>query len=363
MAAPDKVFGKLTRPLRRKRISTTEVSLSIFISFLLGLVVFWFFSQKDNFDPSTRDVSIELLKGLTFPELYEHPLKRISDNESGITSNSAPDITPFPPVLLSHQWTAVGSAQSFTPENLYEKINGQAEQYLQFGFKKLSFLTISHQNYGQVDLYLYNMGSETGSLGVFAEQRDEHAEVFSQGDLYYTPTSIGGSGIKGSFFFQVLAMKSPLPKDSMGHFLKTLNQLPASHGTASLFSLFAQKLNIPFAHIRFQKSNVFQYGFTHDYWFARSTDHPESSYFIHRAASPQKAREEVSAISKEHLTEYMLLKSPPGTTLFKHKYIPSYFSLSHKDALVFGVEGSSSEEILSLEHAHLNSQLVGEHDE
>ncbi|HIE72193.1 MAG TPA: glycosyltransferase, partial [Planctomycetes bacterium] len=59
---------------------------------------------------------------------------------------------------------AVGRPQTFDTEPLYKKINGQAEQYLKFGFTSLTVLELEHPNDGRsLDVFLgTSSGEEEG---------------------------------------------------------------------------------------------------------------------------------------------------------------------------------------------------------
>ena len=84
--------------------------------------------------------------------------------------------------------------------NLYEKINGQAEQYLKYGFRELSWITLEDDQ-RSMTIELYDQGEFRNSLGVFASQRDPEQPVQSSGPVHFYRTSIGAIGVCGSRVF------------------------------------------------------------------------------------------------------------------------------------------------------------------
>jgi hypothetical protein len=52
----------------------------------------------------------------------------------------------FPAAVVSNQWKAASDVRLFSPENLYEKINGEAPKFLLQGFERLYYLVLRQKD-------------------------------------------------------------------------------------------------------------------------------------------------------------------------------------------------------------------------
>lgn len=101
---------------------------------------------------------------------------------------------PFPPPGIEG-WRRPRRVFSYTPDTLYEKIDGRADAYLQFHVVGLTFGTYHHQSETErmIDVYWYDMGKPENALGIY------RTEASPEG----TPVSFGRDGyqIGGAVFF------------------------------------------------------------------------------------------------------------------------------------------------------------------
>ena len=140
MARKGKVLNNLGRPkLLRKEISSAEAWVGVLLLISIVGMGVWLRGQRTNFDPGERDIDTALLvKQSVEDNLYRTPLKRWRDPSLGGGEAAPVDVGPFSPSILAGGWTSPSTPKVFVPDNLYEKINGQAEQYLKFGFEDLT---------------------------------------------------------------------------------------------------------------------------------------------------------------------------------------------------------------------------------
>ncbi|MFA6110039.1 MAG: DUF6599 family protein [Candidatus Latescibacterota bacterium] len=90
-------------------------------------------------------------------------------------------------------WQAAEPLQQFTAANLYEKIDGRAEQYLAFDVQALFCQQFTGPSGASIEIYAYDMGDPLRAFGVYAAERaPEHA-----------PIDLGREGYlaSGSFLF------------------------------------------------------------------------------------------------------------------------------------------------------------------
>lgn len=111
-------------------------------------------------------------------------------------------------------WTAMGAAETFSAENLSDKIDGRAELYLEAGFKQLVAQRMSRT--GQPDVWLeallYTMNSRDAAYAVFSGQRRAGAHPLAVGDEGYAADN-AAFAIRGALYAEVVAAQPGLDTD------------------------------------------------------------------------------------------------------------------------------------------------------
>jgi hypothetical protein len=79
------------------------------------------------------------------------------------------------PKVAPDGWALRDSPETFTRENLFEHIDGQADLFLQYGFKKSVFAIYQTVNSSddKIDLDIYDMGNPLQAFGIFSRFRQE----------------------------------------------------------------------------------------------------------------------------------------------------------------------------------------------
>jgi hypothetical protein len=151
-------------------LGPTEVALGLFILVLVAGVVGGFAVQTVT---SRSDlVSVE-------PAAAVHTI---------------PLESPFPEPGVDG-WRAPKTADQFSAQNLYLKIDGRAEVYLQFNVVGLTFGTYYHETDTEwsIDVYWYDMGEAVNAFGIYQAEAPPEA----------APATIGRQGyqVGGAVFF------------------------------------------------------------------------------------------------------------------------------------------------------------------
>lgn len=108
--------------------------------------------------------------------------------------------------LAPEGWELYDEVLHFTPDNLYEQINGRAELFLAYNVKSLTYATFDETRGGtsSVNLSIYDMGTALNAFGVFSVER-------SSGEL---PLQIGREAYrsganhyvwKGQYYIKAIA--------------------------------------------------------------------------------------------------------------------------------------------------------------
>ena len=163
MARKGKVLNNLGRPkLLRKEIPTGEALVGVVLLLLIVGMGVWLGEQRTNYDPGERDIETSLLVAQSVEDnLYRIPLKRWRDPSLGEVGAAPMEPGPLPSSILEGGWRTASTPKVFVPDNLYEKINGQAEQYLKFGFEDLTVVELEHRWHDWMEYPTDNYGKST----------------------------------------------------------------------------------------------------------------------------------------------------------------------------------------------------------
>jgi hypothetical protein len=117
-------------------------------------------------------------------------------------------------------WTRDGQVRRFGPGNLWEYINGGAEQYLAYGFEEVTAAQYRTAAGARATVDVYRMAERVAAFGIYTEERSPSA----------APVALGAEGQAGSDSLRFWA--GP-------HFVK-LSVTPASGGASAALHALAR---------------------------------------------------------------------------------------------------------------------------
>jgi hypothetical protein len=83
-------------------------------------------------------------------------------------------------------WTKDGEAQVFTPESLFEYIDGAADAYLAFEFEELAVLSYDGGNKRSVTIEIYRHADLRNAFGIYTQERPQQGNFVEIGtEAYY----------------------------------------------------------------------------------------------------------------------------------------------------------------------------------
>ncbi|MFZ5517330.1 MAG: DUF6599 family protein [Candidatus Zhuqueibacterota bacterium] len=125
-----------------------------------------------------------------------------------------------------HGWTPLGEPAIYTPDNLYEYINGAADQFIDYGLVLLHTRELS-AGAVQVALDIYDMGNRLNAFGMYKTERPADRPLLAIGseavisppyqclllkDQFYVKVNVFGGEITGEMGTQLLtAVARALP--------------------------------------------------------------------------------------------------------------------------------------------------------
>ena len=341
---PPKIFNSKRRRVNRTLIPAPELAASFTILVLLVLLIFWVLGQKNNFNLNDRDISISQLSQNSISKpLYHRVLKRWSD--SGFDQNKTEaDLSVFPKSISEDNWLFKKDIKQFDKQNLFEKINGEAERFLDHHFKKLYYLNLVHRNQqDEIDIELYDQGDIPGSMGIFSEHRSDDNQIQQEKELIYFETTIGTIGRVENYFFRISGFnKNENTRNKIKQITKSLSELAKTEEKIDFgIFIFKEKLKIPDADISHKSQNVFQYDFARDFWFAKPDPHNKARLFVHQDTNASAVSELYAQLKIELEYEFTIIKQSQDSLLARHNYLKTYFSMKKQDNYLFGFENAT----------------------
>jgi len=84
-------------------------------------------------------------------------------------------------------WQIFDEVKQFTPENLYEQINGRAEFFLAYDMIRMTYVSFvnSDKTTQFINLSIYDMGTPTNAFGVFSTERSQGESSLELGRAGY----------------------------------------------------------------------------------------------------------------------------------------------------------------------------------
>jgi hypothetical protein len=99
--------------------------------------------------------------------------------------------------------------ETFKPDNLYEKIDGRAESFLQYGVKGMAyaFFHPTGDRSNELQIYIFEMPDSLKALGKYGSEKPDEATSVAIGDEGYTSAS-STLFYSGRFYTQIVSTKN-----------------------------------------------------------------------------------------------------------------------------------------------------------
>ena len=358
----DKILNPLKRKILRRRFSTAELVFGPLFLVLLVLVGAWIVRQKNNYDPGERDIAFtQLQEDSVEDNLYRRPVELWIEPGTALAGGvPSVDLGILPSSLVGEGWQLDGRLESYDASNLYEKINGAAEQYLAYGFTELNYVTLA-QGDNFITLELYDQTSFPNVLGLFSAQGGGTHEVKKNGDMFYFTTPIGAIGGLGNYYFKISGNNEsdPVVEKAMS-MVQELAALPVSGGGIPLpYRLLTDRLDVAFKQISYIKDNAFQYDFLTEFWFAPLGDGGGARIFLHQAGSADEAAARFGSLVEEQAYEYELQVNEPERAVLQHEYLKTIFAVSRRGDMIYGVDGAGDPAAAEAALARIEEVMTG----
>lgn len=99
-------------------------------------------------------------------------------------------------------WTKKGKPDLYTPDNLFEYINGAAEVFLSYDFVKLATLTYENNKENSFTVDVYQHSSDRNGFGIYSQEKPQKGDFRDIGTQGYYEKGVLNF-LKGSFYVKM----------------------------------------------------------------------------------------------------------------------------------------------------------------
>ncbi len=246
--------------------------------------------------------------------------------------------------LTPKGWELYDMVIQFTPENLYEQINGRAEYYLSYDMIRMTFASFrkNTDNSNFINLSIYNMSTPSNAFGVFSGERSLGVPPLKLGrDAYRSEANY--YIWKGQYYIQIIDTDTTyeLRKVSMDLAKKLTDHLQDSGQPVWGLQALPQKNQVP-QSVQYFLIDALGYSFLRNTYTAKYyKDKIEVSVFLSQQDSPESVRTTITKF-KEHVNKYgkgVDLLSVDGIELLSCDMGRYYDVIFQKGCLAAGVTG------------------------
>jgi hypothetical protein len=159
-------------------------------------------------------------------------------------------------------WKIAAEPRFFEPGNLWEYINGQAELYLQYGFRLVVTSDYgANEDESSIIVEIYRMESPLHGFGIYAAERSPEDNFIDVGVQGYVADDILNFW-KGPYYVKITSLEfSDSTKDTLNKFAKVIAQkISGDYKVPELFTLFPENNKIANSE-RFIPSNFMGHSF------------------------------------------------------------------------------------------------------
>lgn len=127
-------------------------------------------------------------------------------------------------------WKPASDVLSYNPDNLYEYINGAADQFIAYGFQELVSCDLSSQGL-QVTIDIYDMGTRLNAFGMYKIERPRDQKALAIGTEAYISPPYQCLLLKDNYYVKVNIYEGEITNENGKPLLEALAEaLPGEAG-------------------------------------------------------------------------------------------------------------------------------------
>ncbi|MDZ7336596.1 MAG: hypothetical protein ONB32_15705 [candidate division KSB1 bacterium] len=118
-------------------------------------------------------------------------------------------------------WQPISDVMSYTPENLYEYIDGAADQFIAYGFVELLSRDLASDSL-QVTVDIYDMGELLNAYGIYRNERPRNVATMAIGTEAYIAPPYQALMFKANYYVKINAFEGEINSENVLGLLKAL---------------------------------------------------------------------------------------------------------------------------------------------
>ncbi|MFC1850437.1 DUF6599 family protein [candidate division CSSED10-310 bacterium] len=237
-------------------------------------------------------------------------------------------------------WKADGPAQIFTPQDLFEYINGAAELYLSYDFQKVATVTLENEAEHSLTIDIFQHSNDQNGFGIYSQEKPRTGNFLPVGNEGYYEEGIMNF-VRGKFYVKLICFGVEKEKEQLllSVAREIAAKLPASESLPETLSVFPTSGKVPHSE-KYIARNFLGYHFLHSAFVAeyKSHDH-EFQLFIIEAVDPDSARTMV-----KHYTQFVVkngskIEQKQGFVRFQDPYHRTHgaMNLQYQGRFIWGL--------------------------
>jgi hypothetical protein len=340
----------------RRTYSLREVRWGLAVLAALGGIAAWVGWKGRHPDPALFADGTALLQA----PAASPPLTATTATPAAPAA-AAVDRGPLPPGLAGAGWREERIAQ-FDPENLYVKIDGRADWFKSFGFRRLhGVLLVSEKDPATtVDIEMYDLAKPANALGAYGGERapDVKPEI-GEADLHHIARNALYMA-RGPYYLRVIGSdESPAVTEKLRALAGALAAGIPGEPLPWAYGLFVGGLGLDPGKVSYFVENAFSFAFARDVWAARPKGKDDDlELFVAARASATEAKDLAGKLYKGFLGFGATAGKQAGVPLVKDQFLNAFTAVTSKDRWVLGVRGAATKEMLAAELSRLQDALV-----
>jgi hypothetical protein len=352
----------------RRRYSMSEVRWGLACLAALLLIAGWVaWKGAHPVDPSLFADGAGLLKSapaarpITATPAVPAPTASTAPAAPVAPPPTAAERGPLPTALAGAGWREDKIAQ-FDPENLYVKIDGRADYFKGFGFRRMwSVLLVSVQDPATtVDVEMYDLGRPDNALGAYGGERapDAKPQIDERGLWHLARNALYMA--RGPYYLRVIGSdETPVVTGKLQALAAALNAAIPGQPLPWAYGLFVGELGLDPGRVTYYPDNAFSFSFAQDVWAARpkgKTDDLE--LFVAARSGAAEARALATALRKGFAQFGEPAGKLDGVPILKDQFLGAFTVVVPVDRWVLGVRGAASKDMLQAELGRLQQSLA-----
>jgi hypothetical protein len=324
----------------RRTYSLAEVRWGLAVLGVLVAIAAWVFWKGRHADPALFSDGTALLKSAAPPPA---------------------DRGPLPRGLAAIGWREDRVTQ-FDPENLYVKIDGRADWFKSFGFRRLyGVLLINEKDpTTTIDVEMYDLGRAANALGAYGGERapDIKPQITDTGLFHIARNALYMA--RGPYYLRVIGSdESPAVTEMLRSLAGVLGNGIRGEPLPWAYGFFVGGLGIDPGKISYFVENAFSFAFARDVWAARPKGKDDDlELFVVARANAAEAKELAAKLTKGFLGFGTAAGKQAGVSVVKDQFLNAFTAVTSHDRWVLGVRGAATKEMLAAELQKLQDALT-----